>query len=138
MKLIHNFILIILTTLIVVLLTEITLRVIDPLDKQDKAKIYMKINYPNDYNYKNLEQITETLKKLDCILSKSRNLLGFVFHRLEKRKNLQRSIKSLVSAYTSYSSDSTVKKTKTTRWEQGQVLKTSVRRLHSTDLLKNR
>ena len=56
MKLIHNFILIILTTLIVVLLTEITLRVIDPLDKQDKAKIYMKINYPNDYNYKNLEK----------------------------------------------------------------------------------
>jgi len=56
MKLIHNFIFVILTTSIILLLTEITLRIVDPLDRQDKAKIYMKINYPNDYNYKNLEK----------------------------------------------------------------------------------
>ncbi len=56
MKLIYNFILVIVITSIIILLTEITLRIVDPLDKLDKAKIYMKINYPYDYNYKNLEK----------------------------------------------------------------------------------
>lgn len=83
MKSIYNLIYIIFTTLIIILLTEIALRIIDPLDDRDKAKIYMKINYPNDYNYKNLEKKPKVFSHPYLNYSNTpffKNSLGIVQH----------------------------------------------------------